>query len=741
MNSNTLDPGRDMGKDSRIGYLAQNQKVHLNFAKDVFGFTVNYFEGDYSAIGGSSFEADYSGTALGNYNQDLFNGNIRHVVTAIEGMEIQGYGYKYDQLQRLKEMQVFRDDNLVANNNWSTSQATDDYKTNISYDKNGNIQTLKRNGYAGAQLAMDDMRYGYYTLNGERSNRLNYVREYAQDYSAYEDIKQGQAPENYKYNLIGELTEDVQENMELHWRYGDHKLQKIERTDADSPEVEFFYNPLGVRVGKLVKPRQGGVLEPQENWTMYYYAYDANGQLMSVYDSKIHAQNGETILEEQYIYGMDRIGSIQKGLLVFDNNAIAPSNDPYVENTLGQKRYELKNYLGTVNVTVSDRKTYNSLEDAFEAVVTNYAETYAFGMLMPNRSFNADGQRYGFHGMEQDPELKGAGNSYTTEFRQYDPRLGRWKSLDALMYMFPHMSPYNAFANNPIYFTDPLGLAPEGGGEGNGEPEKTQELPEVTVVAKRKPRVIAQGENEKGVGADFGFRKTPKLPTSDPNYFNNDPSNIYEDIGYNEYIRRRALYYSDKKLLDELYSLGDEFADGEGPKKMVKGIIDHFKSNTGDDYESSDLSEAASNHPSTKRFIKQIREGVRKEITKNKGFTKEVNIQEHLVGHPRFSEIGFLYGLGYGDEDNGLMISVNDVWTYEVKVVDYIEINGFWSAKIELTLYDHFGLNKEDITDHIYADIYHEFYSWFILQWQRGFQPFVTVMKIPTFQVTGIKSW
>jgi RHS repeat-associated protein len=64
--------------------------------------------------------------------------------------------------------------------------------------------------------------------------------------------------------------------------------------------------------------------------------------------------------------------------------------------------------------------------------------------------------------MEKDPEIKGEGNSYTTEFRQYDPRLGRWLSLDPLMSMFPWQSPYCAFDNNPIFYTDPLGLAAEG---------------------------------------------------------------------------------------------------------------------------------------------------------------------------------------------------------------------------------------------------------------------------------------
>jgi RHS repeat-associated protein len=78
--------------------------------------------------------------------------------------------------------------------------------------------------------------------------------------------------------------------------------------------------------------------------------------------------------------------------------------------------------------------------------------------------------RYGFNGMEKDDEVKGEGNSYTTEFRQYDPRIGRWLSLDPLMSKFPWMSPYVAFDNNPIYYTDPYGLESgtkvEGGDDG-----------------------------------------------------------------------------------------------------------------------------------------------------------------------------------------------------------------------------------------------------------------------------------
>jgi RHS repeat-associated protein len=75
--------------------------------------------------------------------------------------------------------------------------------------------------------------------------------------------------------------------------------------------------------------------------------------------------------------------------------------------------------------------------------------------------------RYGYNGMEKDGEASGSGNSYTTEFRQYDPRLGRWKSLDPLMMEFPDMSPFCAFDNNPVLYIDLNGLESTGGDKGS----------------------------------------------------------------------------------------------------------------------------------------------------------------------------------------------------------------------------------------------------------------------------------
>jgi RHS repeat-associated protein len=74
---------------------------------------------------------------------------------------------------------------------------------------------------------------------------------------------------------------------------------------------------------------------------------------------------------------------------------------------------------------------------------------------MPGREFSQEEYRYGFNGMEKDDELAGAGNSYTTEWRQLDTRIGRWLSTDPVVHS--QFSPFSSFDNNPIYYIDPKG--------------------------------------------------------------------------------------------------------------------------------------------------------------------------------------------------------------------------------------------------------------------------------------------
>jgi RHS repeat-associated protein len=65
--------------------------------------------------------------------------------------------------------------------------------------------------------------------------------------------------------------------------------------------------------------------------------------------------------------------------------------------------------------------------------------------------------RFSFNGMEKDDEVKGVGNSLDFGARIYDPRLGRWLSLDPIAQKYPFASPYNFALNTPIQAKDPDG--------------------------------------------------------------------------------------------------------------------------------------------------------------------------------------------------------------------------------------------------------------------------------------------
>ena len=65
------------------------------------------------------------------------------------------------------------------------------------------------------------------------------------------------------------------------------------------------------------------------------------------------------------------------------------------------------------------------------------------------------GYRYFFNGQEADNEVLGEGVSLTTEFWQYDTRLGRRWNVDPVFKEYE--SPYACFAGNPVWFADRFG--------------------------------------------------------------------------------------------------------------------------------------------------------------------------------------------------------------------------------------------------------------------------------------------
>lgn len=180
---------------------------------------------------------------------------------------------------------------------------------------------------------------------------------------------------------------------------------------------------------------------------------------MATYDKDIDYEREETFfkLKEHVVYGSSRVGirTHDIDLLGLQNQGFSMRSVHY---SIGSRQYELSNHLGNVLSVVSDKVIPNFDHGVIAEMWADIrvAQDYSpFGVTLSKRNFSvSEGYRYGFNGYEGDPEVKGQGNSYTTEFRQYDPRLGRWLSLDPEFKIREFISPYNFVQNSPLLRTD-----------------------------------------------------------------------------------------------------------------------------------------------------------------------------------------------------------------------------------------------------------------------------------------------
>ena len=471
---------------------------------------------------------------------ELFNGNIRSMITALYDQDqaaqpVFANAYQYDQIQRLREYKSYYDnvgaDDAVDNHHFGSATFNNNYAASYHYDGSGNLTGMKRTGNSGVLNDMDDFTYHYYNGAGSTEqygvvsnvsgmhagarNRLAYVSD-PTSANAYDDIKdqaaenwsglQGPENNNYRYDELGQLEGDKAEGIEnIDW-YAFNKPKTVTRESGNTnADLEFRYGPDGERCVKIEKPRTGGNSTTEPSWIKTFYVRDASGQIMATYRQIIN-DNGsgeytsELYVNEHNLYGNKRLGIDNRNRLGFPvdfqatlagdrlNITSVNSLPDYSEDHapsgvldqvehdrwLGDKRFELSNHLGNVLETINDRKLLTGVGAEYTADVVSYSDYYPFGMQMPGRNGASEGYRYGFNGMEQDPEWDGDGNSYHTHFRSYDSRLGRWRSIDPVEH--PQFSPYSAFDNNPIYWSDPSGADGE-------DPKPTKTTSSTTIVS------------------------------------------------------------------------------------------------------------------------------------------------------------------------------------------------------------------------------------------------------------------
>lgn len=507
----------DMGDD---GQPSPVDGSGVKVARDVYGFGLYYHGNDYTAINDASrFEGLRSKLVAENAHRPLFNGNISAMAVNIAILNKPVlYNYTYDQLNRIRAMDVFTGTNTAANL-WSNGiNSTDEYKEAISYDANGNILRYLRQGIGNSnQRKMDSLSYIYKA----GSNKLSYVRDKINGSANYSSNStadvEDQVPatpsnedtHNYRYDEIGNLVRDSIEGIRatvggIKWNvYG--KIIEINKVDSSSSvfnvgrfkKINYYYDAAGNRIGARY--------ERYASRPTYYtwYVRDASGNVMSVYK-----YTDSLYLGEQHLYGSSRLGIIANDRNL-ERTAPAPVTMPLLAGgniatfTRTKKFFELSNHLGNVLVTILDTKrgvddgTYSFVEicpycaapppddpdyvcppcyfeytktsstpdgtlDYYTANVASAQDYYPGGMLMPGRKYSsASLYRYGFNGKENDNEVKGEGNQQDYGMRIYDPRLGRFLSEDPFSPSYPWYTPYQFAGNNPIKYVDLDGAEPD----------------------------------------------------------------------------------------------------------------------------------------------------------------------------------------------------------------------------------------------------------------------------------------
>ena len=369
------------------------------------------------------------------------------------------YNYKYDQLNRLTGVDTYTGLD-TSSNTYSGLTYTKSYRERVSYDGNGNIKKYNR-FFDATSGPMDSLTY-VYTAG---TNRLTQVKDSSGNaINALKKIK-NQVANNYAYDEIGNLIKDSSEYIStggIKWNvYG--KITEINHYQQEAlvstKKISYTYDAAGNRIGKKVV-KFGS---PTVSYT--WYVRDARGNVMQVYTASGDTTAADTtdaarlsrlstanlVWAESHLYGSSRLGLLNQYV-----SAESRSGGGVVYETRGYKFYEIANHLGNVLGVITDKKMAHTSNgttvDYYNPDIVNVADYYPFGM--PSRSaylgnFSLN-YRYSFNGKENDADVKGDGDQIDYGNRIYDPRLGRFLSLDPLQKKYPDLTPYQFASNRPI---------------------------------------------------------------------------------------------------------------------------------------------------------------------------------------------------------------------------------------------------------------------------------------------------
>jgi RHS repeat-associated protein len=407
---------------------------NASIAPDAFAFSLEYYPNDYKRTNSPIQALNYS---LSSNPTQSYTGLIKAVSWQTKlptaapnayGSSALMYEYNYDEQYRLTgaqfgTLQAYTPPTStgpISPLNATFTQLPEYKLQNISYDKNGNLQTLKR--YAApinptTAHVLDDLTYNY---SATHKNSLLNIKDLASNTAGYTpdvDLPDQPANANYVYNQIGELIANAQEDKG--YEYNAQGLtSRVYKLSTGLNIATFVYNDKALRHTKTSYNAAGVAFKET------YYSYDAGGAQVATYTKNVLVASAPTQLQDYTLYGAGRVAML--------------------DATTNTAQFELTDHLGNIRAVVS-KNTVG------QVITQSYTDYYPHGGVLPSRSYSGSlNFPYAYQGQERDAET----GLLNFELRQYDPRIGRWNNPDPYG---QHHSPYLAMSNNPISSIDPDG--------------------------------------------------------------------------------------------------------------------------------------------------------------------------------------------------------------------------------------------------------------------------------------------
>lgn len=172
-----------------------------------------------------------------------------------------------------------------------------------------------------------------------------------------------------------------------------------------------------------------------------------------------------------------------------------------------------------------------------------------------------------------------------------------------------------------------------------------------------------------------------------------------------------------------------------GLRSVGLDMVNHFMNGTLTNYSNTDLTSAAQTHSSTVEFIEDVKYLLEQSIISVDGNIEELRFNNENRRESFFSSSAIVQGLknpifdNASDLEKGLMICVDSLQGYELILRECERTDNKVSGKIRIILYDHYGLEADDVNKFGLSG----FESWFILQhydaYNDSYGPFVTIMS------------